>query len=254
MQRTKYIEQETPIRNFLYHYFNEKENIIIFDIGSCEGLDSIRYSNLFPYSKIYSFEPILKNFERIQFHIQLFRKKNIFPYNFALSDYNGEAEMFISSGCPDNTIITDDWDYGNKSSSLLKPHLVNETHSWLKFKNTCKVQTKKIKTFCEEELIEKIDFIHLDVQGAELMVLKGAEEIIHKIGLVWLEVEVIELYKKQVLKPEIEFFFSKKGFFKIFEKLDNVSGDQLYVNKRMFLKRNGIIKYLKKNIANVLKK
>ncbi|MEZ4799098.1 MAG: FkbM family methyltransferase [Flavobacteriales bacterium] len=46
---------------------------------------------------------------------------------------------------------------------------------WLEFKNTLEVSTMKLIDFCSSKLnISNIDFIHMDVQGAELMVLKEA--------------------------------------------------------------------------------
>lgn len=39
-----------------------------------------------------------------------------------------------------------------------------------------------------ENKIDEVDFIHVDVQGAELKVLMGAKDYIIKIKATWLEV------------------------------------------------------------------
>ena len=79
-----------------------------------------------------------------------------------------------------------------------------------------------------------VDFIHIDVQGAELKVLKGAENNIRKIKAIWLEVEKISLYKNQPLNCDVENFFERNNFLKIKDTVGNISGDQLYINKEYF--------------------
>ena len=43
------------------------------------------------------------------------------------------------------------------------------------------VKTKKIETYCLENNIKNIDFIWMDVQGAELNIIKGMGEFKEKI-------------------------------------------------------------------------
>ena len=71
----------------------------------------------------------------------------------------------------------------------------------------------------------------MDVQGAELMVLKGAQSILSRIGAIWLEVESVELYKGQPLKNVIELFMKKSGFVKLVDTVNDIAGDQLYVSR-----------------------
>lgn len=229
---------QTPLENAdeLIRFFRKKSKLIIFDIGSCDGLDSIRYAKLFPNSKIYAFEPLRKNIQLINENIKKFNCSNILPFELALSDKNGVSEFFISSGRPENIDEKDTWNYGNKSSSLLSPEKHLEIHPFIKFNEKVFVNTQTLYDFCEKELINIIDFVHLDVQGAELMVLTGAKEKIRAIKMIWLEVENIELYKNQPLKKDIELFMSHNGFTIIKSTVNHISGDQLWVNYRFFKK------------------
>jgi hypothetical protein len=54
------------------------------------------------------------------------------------------------------------------------------------------------------------------------------------IKAVWMEVEVVELYKGQPLKNDIEQFMNKNDFVCIKSDIDHVSGDQLYLNRQHF--------------------
>jgi len=74
----------------------------------------------------------------------------------------------------------------------------------------------------------------MDVQGAELMVLEGANTMISNINSVWLEVEKIELYENQALKKDIEAFFIKNNFTCILNKVNHIAGDQFWVKESYF--------------------
>ncbi len=231
-----YLNSPIEIERELLEYFNKNSKLVIFDIGSCDGLDSIKYSRFFPNSIVYSFEPLTKNFEEINRNIAVYKEKNIKPINKALSDVKGLAEFHVSSGKPEDLKV-EGWDFGNKSSSLLEPDKTLEIHPWLKFEEKIEVETITISNFCNENSINEIDFIHMDVQGAELKVLSGTLDMISKIKMIWLEVENVELYKSQPIKKDIEFFMKNKGFTKIKDTVSNIAGDQLWVNFNFFPKK-----------------
>jgi hypothetical protein len=96
------------------------------------------------------------------------------------------------------------------------------------------VDISTIESFCNEQNIERVDFLHIDVQGAELDVLKGANNYLSKVRMIWLEVENIPLYQEQPLRNDIEVFLKSTGFFKIKDTAFGDSGDQLYVNLRFY--------------------
>jgi FkbM family methyltransferase len=230
----EYLKDPLAVEPYLLRFFSRNDNLVIFDIGACEGEDSIRYSKLFPQSKIYSFEPLLENYNKAKISISSFGDDRIQLFQLALSHKNGTAEFFVSSGHPEGATNTDEWNYGNKSSSLLPPGEVTKVFKWLDFKEVRNVETKKLFDFMNDHQIEVIDYIHMDVQGAELSVLKGAESKLENIKSIWLEVESRPLYKDQPLKNDIENFLVDKGFVKVFEEVNSTAGDQLYVNAKYF--------------------
>ncbi|GJD23728.1 hypothetical protein RIVM261_086840 [Rivularia sp. IAM M-261] len=78
--------------------------------------------------------------------------------------------------------------------------------------DTVEVETTTLDTYCSCEGIEEIDFIQLDVQGAELSVLKGAESIIGSTLGIITEVEFTELYIGQALFGDVDVYLRKQGF------------------------------------------
>jgi len=232
-----FMNQPIEIIRELFEFFKQTDKLVIFDIGSCEGLDSIRYSKLFPNSKIFAFEPLKENVKKINANLLKYNITNVMVYKIALSNHIGQSIFYVSSGSPNGKEEKNTWDYGNKSSSLLAPLKTLEIFQWLKFKDKINVTTDTLLTFCNTHKIEQIDFVHLDVQGAELMVLEGAAFFISKIKMIWMEVENVDLYKNQPLKKDIQEFMLKKGFIKIKDTVNKISGDQLWINHKYVNKK-----------------
>lgn len=226
-----YIKEPLPFDDEISNFFATRDTLTIFDIGACEGEDSIRLKKRFPNSAVYTFEPLPENCKKVRNNFTRYGLTDETLFQIALSDTDGSADFHVSSGHPDNLPQVEGWDYGNKSSSLLPPKEHKKTHPWIKFDKKINVKTKRLDTFCSEQAIDKIDFIYIDVQGAELMVLEGAGGMLENIGAVWMEVEAVELYKGQPLKTDVEKFMDEYGFERIKDTVDQISGDQLYVRR-----------------------
>lgn len=229
MDYDSYIKQPLPFEKEIDNIFKPDQPLIIFEIGSCEGEDSIRLKQKFPNAAIYTFEPLPGNIKKIKKNFKRYGLPGDKVFQIALGDSNGTAEFHVSSGHPEDLPKTKDWDYGNKSSSLLPPKMTLKTHKWLKFNKKIKVKTQRLDSFCAEHNINHIDFAFIDVQGAELMVLQGAGNFLKKVKAIWMEVEAVELYAGQPLKNDVETFMAEQGFRKVKDTVDNISGDQLYV-------------------------
>lgn len=227
-----YINSPLPIDNELSSLFRRNAKITIFDIGACEGEDSVRYARRFPRSTVYAVEPLPANVELIKSTVERYGTKNVRVVPFALSDVRGTARMFVSAGRPPAVPDSDDWDYGNKSSSLLQPDRHLELVPWVHFDDVVEVETRTLADVCVEYGLRQVDFIHMDVQGAELKVLDGFGPLMKRATAIWLEVEAVPLYRDQPLKGDVQQYLSKRGFKLSMDTVGDVSGDQLWVRKR----------------------
>ena len=76
----------------------------------------------------------------------------------------------------------------------------------------------------------KYDFWNFDIQGAELMALKGASKYLPNAKVLYLEVNEKELYKGCVLIGEIDTFLSQYNFKRV---ITNITvhgwGDAVYI-------------------------
>lgn len=231
---SKYLAQPSPIEAEVVRLLTGKTQTVIFDIGACEGEDSIRYGRLFPGGRVFTFEPLPGNQEIIRANFATYEARNATLYPLALSDKAGEAVFHVSGGRPPVLGEGENWNYGNKSSSLLAPAAAEEVHDWLTFNEKVMVTTQTLDNFCKEQGVTAIDFIHMDVQGAESLVLNGAKEMLPSILAIWLEVANKEMYQGQKLRTDIEAFMRENGFILAFEEghWGGIEGDQFYVNSR----------------------
>ncbi|MFN3927446.1 MAG: FkbM family methyltransferase [Pseudanabaenaceae cyanobacterium] len=75
------------------------------------------------------------------------------------------------------------------------------------------IDTTTLDDFCAQEGIEQIDFLQIDVQGADLEVLQGGTRMLDRgVLAIQVEVEFAPLYKKQPLFSDVDIFLRKQGF------------------------------------------
>ena len=99
--------------------------------------------------------------------------------------------------------------------------------------------TKKISLFSktidtlvkEHQIKEKFDFMNIDVQGAELLVLKGAKNTLKTVKAVYTEINTDYVYKDCALIDEIDSYLFNFDFKRVETKMhqDHPWGDALYL-------------------------
>ncbi len=114
-------------------------------------------------------------------------------------------------------------------ASLLEPnHAFIEKYNDLdvmRLQTISKVNTQTLDSFVEDNDIGQIDFIKIDVQGAELDVFKNSESVLQSVALIVTEVEFVPIYTDQPLFGDVNDFLSQKGF--MFHKFLSLQGRAL---------------------------
>jgi len=119
-----------------------------------------------------------------------------------------------------------------QSSSILnlKTHL--QEHPWVHYVKSTPMQTVTVDTFFRRNNLDasKYSFWNFDIQGAELLALKGAEESLKFANALYLEVNEKELYENCPLINDIDKFLLPRGFSRANTQMTHHGwGDALYL-------------------------
>ncbi|MFT7031327.1 MAG: FkbM family methyltransferase [Marinoscillum sp.] len=133
------------------------ERPVIFDVGANVGDYTIALTNIFPKANIHTFEPVKKTFDALVERTQ--NHPNITPYHLALGDENKQSQIFFGSKSSHSSLV------GNRSEQGDLEYTEN-------------IQIERLDDLLSKVSITNIDFLKIDVEGFEINVLKGAQELI----------------------------------------------------------------------------
>jgi FkbM family methyltransferase len=133
-----------------------RPGMTVLDAGAHHGLYTLLASRrVGKRGRVIAFEPSPRERKRLRRHLWLNRSKNVAVQSCALGDEHREAELFLVTG-------REDW-----CNSLRAPQIDARTV-------TVRVELERVDDVLEKLGIARVDFIKLDVEGAELSTLQGA--------------------------------------------------------------------------------
>jgi FkbM family methyltransferase len=170
-----------------------KKNDIVIDIGANTGYYSLRLSSLVGENgKVIAIEPDPQTFNSLTKNCELNNISNVDTHNIAISDSNEEIIFHQSI-------------FHSGTSSMF----VNE-------KDKSEMKKLIIKTTTLDELVKEkykqIAWIKIDVEGAELEVLKGSSTILSKTKNIIIEVHEHILNQNNKNSKEILEILEENGF------------------------------------------
>jgi FkbM family methyltransferase len=133
-----------------------EDGMNFFDIGANLGWYGLHVAKLFPNAKVFAFEPVKKTFGYLTRNISHNDCVNMHSFNFGLSNENTTWTFYV------NPALMGAASGSQLASSAGEPQ-------------NCEVRT--LDSFIHENPLI-IDFIKADVEGAELLVIKGGIETI----------------------------------------------------------------------------
>ncbi len=146
---------------FLQRYL--KPNMVLLDVGANQGEVTVFAAKRLTEGKVYSFEPMNELFSVLQSNIALNRFGNVTAFHFGLSDKAGTVPFYLGEqGRGENEGL------GTMFQSQQRNRFVQD------------ITLKTLDDVAEANHITKIDFIKIDVEGAELFVLQGGRKTIAK--------------------------------------------------------------------------
>ena len=124
----------------------------------------------------------------------------VFLAHAAASDVDGVVQLHVTSM--------------DQSSSILPLGKHLEIYPSIREVAKVEVPSRRLDTLLAEEGLssEDFNFLNLDIQGAELMALRGAPALLAGISAVNTEINLQELYQGAALLDELEGFMVENGF------------------------------------------
>jgi FkbM family methyltransferase len=143
---------------------------IVFDIGANCGFFSMRVMDEFPNAFVHAFEPqkeLTESFESVIAENNL--RDKISVHHCALGREDGEAILYQNRSPISASVI---------KAKVAKRSVVGQQS----------VSLRSLNGYVKEKAIDHIDILKIDVEGSEMDVIAGADEILGRTGLVLVEI------------------------------------------------------------------
>jgi FkbM family methyltransferase len=155
---------------------------VYFDVGANDGDTAIKALSDFPEATVYSFEPHPGAFARLTARIAAPRFK-AFP--IALGEENNQTKLFTY----------EDSAYDDSKLSSLVPNAPFIIR-YGKEATTIPVSCKTLTNFCAEQEIKHVSVLKIDTEGYDLIVLRGATDLLKNAAIDFIYVEFNDLQPK----------------------------------------------------------
>lgn len=142
---------------------------LILDCGAHIGLSVLYFKKNYPQSRIIAFEPNPVNFKLLDLNVKQNKLHDIKLINAAVWEKEGEVDFYVSKEGDSP------WTWGD---SLVKNKWYVPRESI-----TIKVQAVRLSSF----ITRKVDFIKMDIEGAETKVVQEIEEKLNLIKRITME-------------------------------------------------------------------
>jgi FkbM family methyltransferase len=141
---------------------------VLIDVGANIGAYSALLSAICPQARIFAFEPSPDTAAVLRLNLRSSEATNVMVESTAVADFDGSSEFV------------------NRSSGSVLNRLTLEPEAGV----TISVATTTLDSFAAVHGIDRIDFIKIDVEGAEPLVLRGACRLMreHRIRIGMIEI------------------------------------------------------------------
>ena len=219
-------EFEVDLINFLKSLLNDCS--VFIDIGANIGIYTLLASkHIRKDGKVFAFEPSDWAYNRLKENLKLNETKNVEVFKLAVSNFTGLKQFYV---CEDDA-------YNSLISTPMK-----EVQKVVEVESIC------LNDFCVNRNIDQIEILKIDVEGADYLVLKGAEEILKSDKSPIIVCEFNQKISGGITYNKDEFSeFMKElsyKFFMINEKnLIEVDLTNTEANELICLKKHHLVKY-----------
>ena len=140
--------------NFLLRYLRSED--LFIDVGANIGIYSLLACSIIDRGQVYSFEALSTNYQRLQENIELNNFTQAKLFSLAISDRSGNISFNVT---------------GNDSTAFIG----EDSQA-----NTIVVPTDTLDNIAKNIEIDNLTLVKMDIEGAELLALKGARSLLQQ--------------------------------------------------------------------------
>lgn len=190
----------------------------VIELGACDG----RYTNaLFECCQgnacFFAFEPDPRNLARLTRNIP----SRVRLVSSAAGNVTGTMPFYLASPQPNGEI-------GSSSISPFKDQ--SKAFEWCKMEGIVSVHCWRLDDFCKEHSVPFVDFIFMDIQGAERLMIEGAQEMLKSTRYLWTEFEGLTIKDEGTCYEHSSSLERLLSLLPGWRTLENTGGDALLVN------------------------
>jgi FkbM family methyltransferase len=152
---------------------------VFLDIGANFGVWTTALAAAHPTAHVFCFEPTPTTFAALRDNIVLNRLRNVTGLQLAVSDSAGICSFQITENAADLNRLAP---VKSSAEDLHRGRFIGA--------RTSEVRSVVLDDFCRERGIDRIGFLKIDVEGAELSVLRGARDLLRRRAIELMLIEV----------------------------------------------------------------
>jgi FkbM family methyltransferase len=169
----------------------------VIDVGAYIGAFSFAMATILPETRIYAFDPLPENCQKLCKNMGWFNK--FYYFQTALGDQKGSLEFWKS-------------DFVASSSALPMGELHKKTFPHTANLTPLKVPVARLDDYLPQIILKNPALLKVDVQGYEERVFMGALELLRQVDWIMTEISYKPLYEGQATFDKIYGLLKKQGF------------------------------------------
>ena len=155
--RSLYFMREFERHESSYLFRSVRETDICLDVGANAGFYTLGFAKRAVKGMVHAFEPLAMNYHMLALNVLSNEFANVTLNNCAVGEEDGEADLYIASDGAYCSLA----DTGRKA-----------------IVGTARTALTRLDSYCARRALSRVDLLKIDVEGAELAVLRGAEALL----------------------------------------------------------------------------